>query len=115
SRSGSGSTSGSASLTSAERRATHVAVLNGTTRTGLARAVADKVQENQFTIGSVTNNADQSVPTTFVSYTEGHEQAAFAVARIIGIDRGSVQPADANTTAAADADVVVTVGSDQIE
>jgi LytR cell envelope-related transcriptional attenuator len=111
----SGSTSGSSPLTSAERRATNVAVLNGTTQTGLARAVADKVQENQFTIGSVTNNADQSVPTTFVSYTAGHEQAAFQVARIIGIDRGSVQPADANTTAAADADVVVTVGSDQIE
>jgi hypothetical protein len=112
--SSSSSGSGSSSLTSADRRATKVAVLNGTTQPGLARSVGDKIEKDSFTIGSVTNNADQSVPTTIVSFTAGHEQAALEVARVIGIDRGSVQAADANTAAAADADVVVTVGSDQI-
>lgn len=112
---GSGSSSPAAALTSAERRATNIAVLNGTTQTGLARAVANKIQEDGFTIGGVATNADQSVPTTIVSYTADNEPAAVAVAKVIGIDRGSVQAADANTAAAADADVIVTVGSDQIE
>jgi hypothetical protein len=110
----SGGSSASSSLTSADRRATNVAVLNGTTQPGLARSVGDKIEKDGFTIGGVTNNADQSVPTTIVSYTAGYEQAALEVARAIGIDRGSVQAADANTAAAADANVVVTVGSDQI-
>jgi broad specificity phosphatase PhoE len=46
----------------------------------------------------------------------GREQSrALAAAKIIGIERGSVQAADANTAAAASGDVIVTVGSDQIE
>ena len=112
---GSGSGASSTALTSAQRRATNVAVLNGTTQTGLARAVANKIQEDGYTIGDVDTNADQSVPTTIVSYTGDNEQAALAVAKIMGIDRGSVQAADVNTTAAATADVTVIVGSDQIE
>ena len=112
---GSRSGSSSSSLTSAERRATDVAVLNGTTQTGLARAVANRIQEDGFTIGGVATNANQSVPTTIVSYTGDHRQAALAVAKIIGIDSGSVQAADANAAAAASGDVLVTVGSDQIE
>jgi hypothetical protein len=55
------------------------------------------------------------VPTTLVSYTGDNQAAARAVARIIGIDRGAVQAADANTAAAATGDVIVIVGSDQIE
>ncbi|HVF79467.1 MAG TPA: LytR C-terminal domain-containing protein [Solirubrobacteraceae bacterium] len=115
---GSGAGSGGASssaLTSAERRATDIAVLNGTTQTGLARAVANKIQEDGFTIVGVDTNADQSVPTTIVSHTGDNEPAALAVAKVMGIDRGSVQAADANTAAAASADVIVIVGSDQIE
>ena len=112
--SGSGSSS-SSSLTSAERRGTDVAVLNGTTQTGLARAVANRIQEDSFTIGGVATNANQSVPTTVVSYNSDNRKAALAVAKIIGIDSGSVQPADANAAAAASGDVLVTVGSDQIE
>jgi hypothetical protein len=107
--------SSSGALTSAGRRATNVAVLNGTTQAGLARAVGNKIEDGGFKLGSVGNNADQSVQATIVAYTDGHQKAALAVARLIGIDGGSVQAADANTSAAADADVVVTVGSDQIE
>jgi hypothetical protein len=35
------------------------------------------------------------------------------VAKIVGVPAGSLHPADANASAAADADVVVTVGLDQ--
>ena len=90
-------------------------MLNGTTQTGLARNVGDKIEQGDFTIKSVATNADQSVASTVISYTEGHEQAALEVADIIEVAKSSVQPADANTTTAADADVVVTVGSDKIE
>ncbi|MGI9097183.1 MAG: LytR C-terminal domain-containing protein, partial [Solirubrobacteraceae bacterium] len=99
---------------SVNRRATRVAVLNGTTQTGLARAVADKVEQARFTIAGTENNADQAVPTTTVSYRSGNERAAQIVAQAIGVDRSSVQPVDANTSAAADADVVVIVGADKI-
>jgi hypothetical protein len=109
---GSGSTAASG-LTAAERRATKVAVLNGTTQTGLARDVGDKIEKARFTLGSIGTNADQQIPTTIIAYTSGHQPAARAVAKIVGVPSGAVQPADANASAAADADVVVTVGLDQ--
>jgi hypothetical protein len=96
------------------RRATRVAVLNGTTQTGLARAVADKIEQAKFTIAGTENNADQAVPTTTVAYRDGNQRAAQIVAQVIGIDRASVQAVDANAAAAADADVVVIVGADKI-
>jgi hypothetical protein len=111
---GSSSTNGSAATPGLDRRATRVAVLNGTTQTGLARAVADKIEQARFTIAGTENNADQAVPTTTVSYRAGNERAAQIVAQLIGIDSASVQAVDANTSAAADADVVVIVGADKI-
>jgi hypothetical protein len=112
---GGSSTNGSAAIPSGlDRRATRVAVLNGTTQTGLARAVADKIEQARFTIAGTENNADQAVPTTTVSYRDGNQHAAQIVAQVIGIDSSSVQAVDANTSAAADADVVVIVGADKI-
>ena len=109
---GTGSTAASG-LTAAERRATKVAVLNGTTQTGLARGVGDKIEKERFTLGSIGTNSDQQIATTIIAYTSGHEPAARAVAKIVGVPTAAVQPADANASAAADADVVVTVGLDQ--
>ncbi len=106
--------SNSASPTTVDRRGTRVAVLNGTTQTGLARTVADEVEKARFTISGTENNADQAVPSTTVSYRDGNQRAAQIVAQVIGIDRSSVQPVDANASAAADADVVVVVGADKI-
>jgi hypothetical protein len=97
-----------------DRRGTRVAVLNGTTQTGLARAVADQVEKARFTIAATATNADQAVPTTTVSYRAGNQRAAAIVAQVIGVGSESVQPVDANATAAADADVVVIVGADKI-
>jgi hypothetical protein len=113
---GSGSGSSSNTLSTAQRRATNVAVLNGTERTGLARSVGDKIGEDKFKIGKVDTNPDQRVPATVVSYAAGKKPAALAVAKIIGLDSTSVQPADANATVlAADADVLVIVGADLVE
>jgi hypothetical protein len=112
---GGSSTNASAATPGAiNRRTTRVAVLNGTTQTGLARAVADKIEQAKFTIAGTENNADQAVPTTTVAYRDGNQRAAQIVAQVIGIDRTSVQAVDANTAAAADADVVVIVGADKI-
>jgi hypothetical protein len=97
-----------------DRGAVKVAVLNGTKQTGLAREVADKIERSGFTIGTVGNNADQRLPQTIVSYRAGGERAAQVVAGLIKVDRGSVQSIDATSSAGADADVVVTVGTDQI-
>ena len=108
--SGAGASSG---LTAAERRATKVAVLNGTTQTGLARDVGDKLEKARFTLGSIGTNADQQIPTTIIAYTGGNGPAARAVAKLVGVPASTVQPADANASAAADGDVVVTVGLDQ--
>ena len=109
---GSGTGSSAGTLTAAERRATQVAVLNGTTQTGLGRNVGDKIEKARFTLGSVATNSDQQIPTTIVAYSAGNEAAARAVAKIVGVPTNSVQLADANTAAAATADVVVTVGLD---
>ncbi len=110
--SGSGAAA-SSGLTATERRATRVAVLNGTTQTGLARNVGDKIEKARFTLGKVGNNTDQQIPATIITYTTGNEDAARAVAELVGVAVASVQPADASATAAPDADVVVTVGLDQ--
>jgi hypothetical protein len=96
------------------RRATSVAVLNGTTQSGLARAVADEVEKARFTIALTETNSDQTVATTTVSYRPGQQRAAQIVAQVIGIDRASVQPVDANASVAADADLIVIVGADKI-
>jgi hypothetical protein len=109
----SGASTAASGLTATQRRATKVAVLNGTTQTGLARDVGDKIEKARFTLGSIGTNADQQIPTTIIAYTAGHQPAARAVAKIVGVPAGAVQPADANASAAADADVVVTVGLDQ--
>jgi hypothetical protein len=110
---------GTSTITSApgpavDRRATRVAVLNGTTQTGLARTVADEVQKARFTISATETNADQTVTTTTVSYRAGNQHAAQIIAQVLGIDRASVQPVDPSASAAADADVVVIVGADKI-
>ena len=98
-----------------DRKATQVAVLNGTTQTGLARDVGNKLQEKGFTILSVGDNADQQIATTTVSFSDGNEPAARIVAKIVGVATTAVQPIDTNTAAAVapEAKVVVVVGGDR--
>jgi hypothetical protein len=102
-------------LTKAERAATSVAVLNGTTQTGLASAVAQTIEKKGFTILATKTNADQQIATTTVSYSLGNERAARAVAQIMRVPASAIGPIDANTSVAAspEAKIVVLVGTDK--
>jgi hypothetical protein len=90
-----------------------VAVLNGTTVTGLAATVADKVEQAGFTRGNTTNALTQGQQAeSVVEYSKGNSRAAQLVARKLGI--GQVEPIDAQTqTVAGDATVTVIVGADK--
>jgi hypothetical protein len=93
-----------------------VAVLNGTTVVGLARSASDKLQRAGFKGGTVTNDTtNQARSATAVFYTPGNKAAALEVAKVIGSGRDGVLPIDQSTRVLAgnDAQVVVTVGSDQ--
>jgi hypothetical protein len=94
---------------------TLVAVLNGTTVPGLARAVADRLETAGYKIGAVTNGPDQQRAATQIAYSPGNIKIARAVAKIIGVGSDAIVPIDDITqqTAGNDALVVVTVGSDQ--
>jgi hypothetical protein len=97
-----------------DRKATKVAVLNGTTQNGLAASVGSKIEQKGFTILSKATNADQKIATTTVSYAAGQEPAAKLVAKIVDVPASAVQPIDANTATAvtAQADVAVIIGND---
>ncbi|MEJ7824132.1 MAG: LytR C-terminal domain-containing protein [Solirubrobacteraceae bacterium] len=97
-----------------ERKATPVAVLNGTVQTGLAGSVADKIEEQGFTINARDDNDDQTLTTTAVYYADSSEPAAKIVAKIIGAQASAVEAMDANIAAKVDPEtkVLVIVGSD---
>ena len=93
-----------------------VAVLNGTTFTGLARSASDKLTKAGFKQGVVTNDTtNQTRSATAVFYAPNQRNAALEVAKTVGIPRDAVQKLDAGTRSVAgeDADVVVSVGADQ--
>jgi hypothetical protein len=99
----------------APRSAYTVAVLNGTTVPGLARGVANRLQNTKFKIGNVTNAATQDRSTTRVEYAPGRRAEADAVAKTIEVGRNAIRPLSPGTkTLAGDqATVVVLVGTDQ--
>ena len=93
---------------------TNVAVLNGTTFTGLAGQLADRVaQEGGYERGATeTNTRDQTIQTSTVYYADGFRSQARKVAELLSIS--AVEPLDEDTQALApDADVVVLAGADQ--
>lgn len=92
-----------------------VAVLNATPVPGLARGVANRLQNAEVHIGNVTNAADQTRATTCVTYAPGHRSAAARVAALLELSPDVVAPATQaeRTIAGERATVIVTVGSDQ--
>jgi hypothetical protein len=113
---GGGSQAGASANAKVNRGQVKVAVLNGTTFTGLARSASDKLTKAGFQQGVVTNDTtNQTRSATAIFYADGQKNAALEVARIVGIGRDAVQRLDANTRGVAgeDADVVVSVGADQ--
>jgi len=94
-----------------------VAVLNGTTTTGLARAVADELTSVGYPPPDyVTNDAgNQARRISEVYYEPDHKADAQGVAACLHIRLDRVRPMDADTRAIADrADVAVFVGADRV-
>ena len=90
---------------------TNVAVLNGTTFTGLAGQIADRSRRRAATQRGTTetNTRDQTLQASTVYYADGFRVAGRARRRLLAID--AVEPIDEETQALApDADVVVLAG-----
>jgi hypothetical protein len=96
---------------------TPVAVLNGTTITGLAAKAADQLTSAGYPIGTKTDAADQAQQTSQVAYATGFKTSARKIAQILGISSRQVVPIDPSTRAVAgsNADVVVTMGADKAQ
>jgi LytR cell envelope-related transcriptional attenuator len=93
-----------------------VAVLNGTTVTGLARAAADELTSRGYDEPTVVTNdtTNQARARTTVYYEPGHRTDALGVASCLHIDSDRVASMDANARALADrAQVAVFLGADQ--
>ena len=89
-----------------------VAVLNGTTVTGLAFRVSQEAKTGGFVLGNVTNAATTDQQKSEVLYAPGQKNAARAVANKFGIS--TIAPVDSvNSEIAGSADVVVLVGADR--
>jgi hypothetical protein len=100
------------------RKSVPLAVLNGTTVTGLARGAADKLTAKGYNEPNVVTNdtTNQRRPTTLVYYEAKAHAAALDVAKILGVPTSQVKPMDANARALADrAQVAVFVGGDKAQ
>ena len=100
------------------RKAVPLAVLNGTTVTGLARGAADKLTAKGYNEPNVVTNdtTNQRRPATQVFYEAKARAAAFDVAKVLGVPTSQVKPMDANARALADrAQVAVFVGGDKAQ
>ena len=90
-----------------------VAVLNGTTVSGLAQQVSEEVASHGFDVGTVANSADQAQQRaeSVVLFSPGHKREAEAVSRRLSINqRQAIDPASQEL--AGDATVVVIAGAD---
>jgi hypothetical protein len=100
------------------RKAYPLAVLNGTTVTGLARGAADKLTARGYNEPNVVTNdtTNQQRATTQIYFEPKARPAALDVAKILGVKTANVQPMDANARALADrATVAVFVGADKAQ
>jgi hypothetical protein len=96
-----------------------VAVLNGTSVSGLAGRTATRLTSAGFKKGMIATATDQTRTATVIAYLPGHHNDAMAVAKSLKLGPASVQPVDQSTQAVAcpppapcTATVVVTVGAD---
>jgi hypothetical protein len=105
------------SSSTVDKAATQVAVFNGTTGSGLARAAADKLQAAGFTkVGPVTTAPDQTAQTSTVYYETGAKAAGDEVAAALGLSSSAVTPIDENIRVLGqNALVVVVLGADQAQ
>jgi hypothetical protein len=100
------------------RKSFPLAVLNGTTVTGLARSAADKLTAKGYNEPIVVTNdtTNQARDTTEIYFEAKARAAALDVAKILGVKAINVKPMDANARALADrATVAVFVGGDKAQ
>jgi hypothetical protein len=94
-----------------------VAVLNGTTVTGLAKRTAERIEDAGFDVLDelVTDAVEQNRSATVVMYAEGARDEAREVAKAIEVGGDAVVQLDSSTRTVTQnrARVVVTVGADQ--
>jgi hypothetical protein len=111
--SGNGQSSGGDTASTPPKAETNVAVLNGTTFTGLAGRLADEVAGDGYQRGTTqTNTRDQTIEQSVVFYADGYRNAARNVGKLLSIDQA--EPLDSETAAVAPgANVVVLAGADQ--
>ena len=89
-----------------------VAVLNGTTVPGLAAALREQIAAAGFKKGTIDVFSDQQLAESVVQYAPGHQAAAKAVSRRLGISER--EPVTAISRAlAGDATVIVIAGADK--
>jgi hypothetical protein len=113
-----GSTTPSKAPARVNRKAVPLAVLNGTTVTGLARGAADKLTQKGYNEPNVVTNdtTNQARPTTQIFYEARARAAALDVAKILGVPSAQIKAMDANARALADrAEVAVFVGADKAQ
>ena len=109
----------SGSKTPIARGSIEVAVLNGTTVTGLAAQLADQLKQAGFKQPTSATGPNQTVQTTIVGYLPGQKRAAQEVAKVLKVK--TVTPVDATSKAVACASgcpglaAVVTVGLDHAQ
>jgi hypothetical protein len=108
-------TTAAAPTAQSQSRSFTVAILNGTAVPGLARGVANRLQNTHFKIGNVTNASRQDHATTTVHFAPGRQVAATRVAAAIDLKDFVLQPITRaeRVIAGEQASVVVVVGSDQ--
>ncbi|HMS61264.1 MAG TPA: LytR C-terminal domain-containing protein [Solirubrobacteraceae bacterium] len=109
---------GTAAKPQPARGTTRVAVFNGTTVTGLARAAADKLTAAGYKNVSpvTTDTTNQSRATTVVYWQSGSRREGVDVAKLIGVGKTALQPMDQNARVlGGGAPVVVIVGADQAQ
>jgi hypothetical protein len=102
--------SGSAPTSRAD---TTVAVFNGTTQTGLAGSVADKVSAGGFKRGSTGNDTNQQRSTSLVYFTPEARSQSREVAKLLNISETRPIDSEIQALAGGNADVVVVAGLDQ--
>ena len=87
-----------------------VAVLNGTATSGLAATYGDKVEEEGFELGPVTNTA-ASFESSVVMFREGHKTEAKEVGKQLRIKKLEKMDSEIGSVSAG-ANVAVIVGED---
>ncbi|MEY2433400.1 MAG: hypothetical protein QOC92_3125 [Acidimicrobiaceae bacterium] len=93
-----------------------VLVLNGSGKSGVAKAAADQLKAANFTTLDPSNAAGATITASIVYFVAGYDADAQAIAAKLGLPASAAQalptPVPESVADAKDANIVVVVGSD---